>query len=754
MAFSPSTFALMTDTLGGTLIRLWTYGTRDSREVVTSSAYVSGVSQRGVRVGDLVLVVEWDENNVHQSAYTCRVSAIIADSATLVYDDNYLQEFSTLANFRAANISGSIETVRVNGALTAGDCPPMTFVRKSSQPSHQGKQQSADGAWWEFARGMPIDLLWFEPTTDDSYSAGDVTLAEAWAANRTLYDADSITIEEWLTSNTIAVKYWLETAALYGVKATAAPGLVRVFGTIVEPGNYFLNVECAAGLRFRSVPVTDRADTRPMINIDSNVGTALDRPNFEWRGGRFLADGLPYGNPAGTPWNQGAGGARGGCLGFTRYRRGYLAHCHFKGGTSYFDANGTYATPGYVAGDQGVTFIQCKHITMFDCHGDGLPDTMVYPRTNEDMDDPEADSAVGVIEILSCSAKNCHKGVYGKYSGGRLIVRDFDAQDCEHAVQALGDYNPAAAEGGTEYQPYDCIISGVRGERIASRVIEVERAQVAAVSDVVVSDWGRRTDGEANVTSGRSYVPAVMFTGCQNFGLSNMHARLRDWDGGDSTLHTAPFLEGVLIESHTAGSGSNTIVSKTGILSNISIEGIPIEVTAGVASEVVDTARRGTGALVRVRGASEATVKIDGWMAPNVDAASQTFIFNSTVAQFVDGALVPSPEGSGWTPGAEFTFTATIAAGVITIPTQLRAQSLTVSVDTQSAASSDDLDTISGAFAGQQITIRRETASHAVVLKNGTGNLSIGADITLSAVDDFVVLSRRGNTWYLVYSNV
>lgn len=743
----------MTDSIGGALIRLWGYGTRDSRATVTASGYVTGAAEIGLRVGDLVLVVEWDADNVQQSAYTTRVASIVNDAATLVYDDNYLQEFSTLANFRAANIGGSIETVRVNGALTAGDSPPMTLVRKSSEPTHQGKFQSADGAWWEFARGMPIDLLWFEPTIDDSYSAGDVTLAENWAANQALYNSDDITIEEWLTGNTIAVKYWLETAALYGVKATAAPGLIRVFGTIVEPGNYNLNVECSAGLRFRSVPVSAAGLTRPMINIDSNVSAALDRPNFEWRGGRFLADGLPYGNPAGTAWNQGSGGARGGCLGFTRYRRGYLAHAHFKGGTSYFDANGTYATPGYVAGDQGVTFIQCKHITMFDCHGDGLPDTLVYPRTNANMNSPGEDSLVGVIEILSCSAKNCHKGVYGKYSGGRVIVRDFDAQDCWAAVQALGDYNPAEGEGGTEYQPYDCIISGVRAERIASRVVEVERAQVAAVSDVIVSDWGRRFDGEASVTSGRSYVPIVMLTGCQNVGVSNIQGRLRSWNGGNSTLHTAPFLEGVLVEAHTAGSGSNTLASKTIKLANISIEGIPIEVTDGIASEVSSSSLRGTGALVRVRGADEGVISIDGWLAPNVSASSQTFIFNSTNAQFIDGVLVPSPDGAGWTPGAEFLLTTTIASGVITIPTRRRVTCLTVSIATQGGASSDDLDTISGSFPGQQLTLRRETGGQSVVLKNGTGNLSIGADITIANVDHFVVLSRRGNTWYLVYKN-
>jgi hypothetical protein len=787
MAFSPSTLALLVQSFGGKHIRLWGYGTRDNRATVTGSGYITDAAAIDIRVGDLVLVAEWDASDVQTSAYTCRVASIVNNAATLVYDDNYLQEFSTLANFRAANISGSIETVRVNGALTAGDCPPITLVRKLSMPSHMGRFQSADGAWWEFARGMPIDLMAFEPTIDDSYTAGEVTLCENWAANRDLYDADSITIEEWLTPNSIAVKYWLETAALYGVKATAAPGLVRVFGTIVEPGAYNLDVEISAGHRFRSVPVSLATQTRPMINIDSNVGTPASRPSVMWKGGSFWADGLPYGDPTETtPWDHGSGGARGGCLGFTRYRKATLKDAYFKGGSGPFDPDGLFAEPGYVAGDQGVTFVSCKYVDMIRCVGENLPDALVYPRTNADMSEPDYEDAEGIINITDCWAINCYQGVYGKYSGGQVNVHNFTAIKCWNPVNLLADYVPqitnvdgvAVSEGGTGYQPYTGHVIGLRARQTYNRPVQVERAENFIVQGIDVVDWGRLPDGTANISTGRRYVPVIYITGSRNGVVSGVAARVRDWDGGitDKFSHNAAFLDGVTIESHDhtadddpVGGGaapSNTIASAAIKISDVTLWGTPVEVDelayAGSSSGRVDYVsadvssgdRKGIGTIVRLRGTSDRTVDISGCHAYDIHATGQAYVFNGTTEHWIDGMLVPSPQGDGYSAGKEFLYEPTIAAGVITIPTQRRVSPLVVSVETQGGGSSDDLDTASGGFDGQEVIFRRETNGHNVVLKDGTGNINTGiGDITLADAGHQARFTRRGNQLYLVSTN-
>lgn len=68
----------------------------------------------------------------------------------------------------------------------------------------------------------------------------------------------------------------------------------------------------------------------------------------------------------------------------------------------------------------------------------------------------------------------------------------------------------------------------------------------------------------------------------------------------------------------------------------------------------------------------------------------------------------------------------TIASGAITITSEQ------VVVDTEAAASTDDLTTINGGKDGMVIILRSDAAARDVVIKNGTGNIRCGADRTLS----------------------
>lgn len=97
--------------------------------------------------------------------------------------------------------------------------------------------------------------------------------------------------------------------------------------------------------------------------------------------------------------------------------------------------------------------------------------------------------------------------------------------------------------------------------------------------------------------------------------------------------------------------------------------------------------------------------------------------------------------------------TLTIASGVITAGAF--SQYL---VDTQGAASTDDLDTINGTADGKLLIIQPKSASHNIVIKNGTGNITnpSGTDITLKALADSVTLRYNGtdSKWeVLSYSN-
>lgn len=88
----------------------------------------------------------------------------------------------------------------------------------------------------------------------------------------------------------------------------------------------------------------------------------------------------------------------------------------------------------------------------------------------------------------------------------------------------------------------------------------------------------------------------------------------------------------------------------------------------------------------------------------------------------------------------------TIATGVIT-PTNMHH-----SVDTESDAASDDLDTITAPTSFpifNMLIIRPADDARSVVVKHNTGNiiLSGGADITLDDITDHILLFYDGTQW-------
>lgn len=86
----------------------------------------------------------------------------------------------------------------------------------------------------------------------------------------------------------------------------------------------------------------------------------------------------------------------------------------------------------------------------------------------------------------------------------------------------------------------------------------------------------------------------------------------------------------------------------------------------------------------------------------------------------------------------------TISGGVVT-----KTQSYHT-IDTESDGASDDLDTINGGSEGDIIIVRAEHADRTIVLKDGTGNLDLDADITLDDTNEFAILIYDGSNWQLL----
>jgi hypothetical protein len=86
----------------------------------------------------------------------------------------------------------------------------------------------------------------------------------------------------------------------------------------------------------------------------------------------------------------------------------------------------------------------------------------------------------------------------------------------------------------------------------------------------------------------------------------------------------------------------------------------------------------------------------------------------------------------------------TISGGVITVTGNYH------TIDTEGGAATDDLDTINGGTTGQLLLLRTVAGARDVTLKTGTGNLLLGADVTLGGTGDVVLLFCVGSSWLRV----
>lgn len=84
----------------------------------------------------------------------------------------------------------------------------------------------------------------------------------------------------------------------------------------------------------------------------------------------------------------------------------------------------------------------------------------------------------------------------------------------------------------------------------------------------------------------------------------------------------------------------------------------------------------------------------------------------------------------------------TIASGVITV-----SRFGLVTVDTEAAASTDDLVTINGNKVGAIIVLRQAADARDVTVKDGTGNLSLAGDCAFTDADDTLTLVGTSTGW-------
>ena len=89
----------------------------------------------------------------------------------------------------------------------------------------------------------------------------------------------------------------------------------------------------------------------------------------------------------------------------------------------------------------------------------------------------------------------------------------------------------------------------------------------------------------------------------------------------------------------------------------------------------------------------------------------------------------------------------TIATGALSVMASSHPIKL-LTLDTEGAASTDDLDTISGGKDGQLVVVRAANSARTIVAKDATGNLALAGDMTLdNAEDTLTLMSVSGTSW-------
>jgi len=90
----------------------------------------------------------------------------------------------------------------------------------------------------------------------------------------------------------------------------------------------------------------------------------------------------------------------------------------------------------------------------------------------------------------------------------------------------------------------------------------------------------------------------------------------------------------------------------------------------------------------------------------------------------------------------------TIASGAITIDDPRTP--VYILLDTEGAAATDDLDTISGGYEEQVVVMTSSSSSRDITFKDGTGNMALAGEFLANNNSDTITLIKRGSTWYEV----
>ena len=121
------------------------------------------------------------------AAFDAAGNLIAQDLGSVTITDGDFLIFEKRSDIGLTNITGAGTTVNylyTGGYTTAGDGGAAAYFYVASEPSHEGKVQSADGAWWEIDGANGVNVFQFGST-------GDGVTDDAAAINNAILWADA-----------------------------------------------------------------------------------------------------------------------------------------------------------------------------------------------------------------------------------------------------------------------------------------------------------------------------------------------------------------------------------------------------------------------------------------------------------------------------------------------------------------------------------------------------------------------------------
>lgn len=153
-------------------------------------------------------------------------------------------DYATNADVEATDVPSSLDFLRTAGYSTAGDGGGALYMRVISEPSHAGKIQSNDGAWWELSE-LTVNPVMFgavgdgladdQPALQAMHDFCESRAADGFRHKMQLLQNNYAIASTWTLRPTATFNLWLEgSGAVFGTRITAKAAFTGTPAVLLE----------------------------------------------------------------------------------------------------------------------------------------------------------------------------------------------------------------------------------------------------------------------------------------------------------------------------------------------------------------------------------------------------------------------------------------------------------------------------------------------------------------------------------------